>query len=177
MSVRAPRWYALRVKTRQELSSAAGLQTRGLEVFVPTQRERRMWSDRIRSQEVALFPGYVFVRFDPSPAALLTVRRQPGVIDVLGWHRGRAPEVPDDIIFALKRMCGHQRTMTVAQSMPPGAPVQIGRGPLRGVRGEVVHSDGSQRLVVRIGLLGQSVSCALDATDVVLDERPAGLSA
>src|SRR5437868_1057214 len=61
------RWYAVGVHARQEKAGAAELERRGFEVFLPLRRERRPWSDRVKTVELALFPGYLFVRMAMSP--------------------------------------------------------------------------------------------------------------
>jgi transcription antitermination factor NusG len=57
-------WYALRVRSRHEQVTAAGLAYKGYEHFVPSYKERRQRSDRYQTVDVPLFPGYVFCRFD-----------------------------------------------------------------------------------------------------------------
>src|SRR5690606_36806102 len=58
----SPRWHAVGVHARQEKAAAVELERRGFEVFLPVTSERRIWSDRIREVEQALFPGYLFLR-------------------------------------------------------------------------------------------------------------------
>jgi hypothetical protein len=53
-------WFALRVKSRTEKVVATIARNKGYEEFLPLYQCRRKWSDRFKSVELPLFPGYVF---------------------------------------------------------------------------------------------------------------------
>src|SRR5947208_15133086 len=55
-------WYALRVRPRSERAVAAAISGKEYETFLPLQRQSRQWSDRVKSLDRPLFPGYVFCR-------------------------------------------------------------------------------------------------------------------
>src|SRR5215510_12741287 len=58
------RWYALRSRSAGESGVARNLAKKGYEAFLPTYKKKRHWSDRTKIVELALFPGYLFCRFD-----------------------------------------------------------------------------------------------------------------
>ncbi len=159
-------WHAVHVRTRQEGSVTRGLERSGLETFLPTCRVRRVWSDRIRTQDLALFPGYVFVHVHLGPRELLRIRKVRGVVDVVGLRGGRASHVPDDVVTALRTMVELRRDLAVVDTLPAGTDVLIGRGPLTGVRGRVC-GRANDILAVEVALLGRVVTCSLNAEDVV----------
>jgi transcription antitermination factor NusG len=145
--------YALQVKSRYELTTAAILRLKGYDPFVPTYLVRRRWSDRYVNLDVPLLPGYVLCRFD-------TEQRMPvlcteGVQAIVG--AGKAPLPVDEQELA------HLRT--IVQSGLPAAPcpfqagqtVQLERGPLAGVKGMIVTVQSHERLVVSIVMLRRSV--------------------
>src|SRR4029079_14220602 len=81
-------WYALKVRPRFERVAVAHLRSRGYEPFLPTYISKRQWSDRIKSLELPLFPGYLFCQLDlNSRLPILTV---PGVNFIVG--AGKSPE-------------------------------------------------------------------------------------
>ena len=59
-------WFAVRVKSNCERTVATLLDQRGYQRFLPTCKVRTRWSDRIKTAERILFPGYVFCSFNPS---------------------------------------------------------------------------------------------------------------
>src|SRR5215475_5287573 len=84
-------WYALQVRTRREKSVAGLLSYKGYETFAPTCHPAQSYRRKLKSELPALFPGYVFCRFEVTNR--LPVLITPGVIGVVG--RGRVP-VPVD---------------------------------------------------------------------------------
>src|SRR5579863_8768541 len=75
-------WFGIRVRSRSEVRSYDELQLRGFEALLPLRTVRRRWSDRTKTCESPIFPGYVFSRFDPRERVrILSV---PGVAQILG---------------------------------------------------------------------------------------------
>jgi transcriptional antiterminator NusG len=55
-------WYALYTCPRHEKCVAQQIEQRSISCFLPLYRSARRWKDRRKELELALFPGYVFVR-------------------------------------------------------------------------------------------------------------------
>src|SRR5271167_3129059 len=55
-------WYALYTCPRHEKCVAQQIEQRSIACFLPLYRSVRRWKDRHKELELALFPGYVFVR-------------------------------------------------------------------------------------------------------------------
>jgi transcription antitermination factor NusG len=168
-------WYVLAVATRREQAVAQALSS-WVEVFVPVRIERRVWSDRVRTREVALFPSYVFVRLALTPHARVQLLRQKGVLDVVGRgvdrdieKNGIAPAVADATVEDLMRLVQSARALDPVSELLPGRQVVVAAGSLKGVRGVVEEgTDGQRRLVVQVALLGRGVRTVLSADDVLL---------
>src|SRR5579862_5761397 len=75
-------WFAVRVRSNFERVAAIHLRERGYQEFLPTYTTRRNWSDRVKTVEKPLFPGYVFCSFDPYQR--LPILTTPGVLHVVG---------------------------------------------------------------------------------------------
>src|SRR5690242_8121340 len=76
-------WFALTVKAQHEKAVEAYLRANALEGYAPRYRAQRRWSDRIKTVERPLFPGYVFCRF--SFMERLKVLGAPGVGSIVGF--------------------------------------------------------------------------------------------
>jgi transcription antitermination factor NusG len=174
----APRWYALSVHARQERAAEAALVERGFEIWLPTRIERRMWSDRIKAVEQALFPGYLFVRtaLDAERRVeMLKVRQVWDLVGRLPGDRRIAQAIPDHEIESLRTVVGADRALDPVSGLVAGIEVVVGQGALRGARGVVVEApDGRRRLTVQIGILGRGVRVVLEADDVLAAEPEAG---
>ncbi len=152
-------WFAVQVRTSAEKTATNLLQYKGLECFLPLGKSRRRWSDRIKQLDVALFPGYLFCRFDPGNR--LPVLKTPGVIGIVGMGKTPTP-VDDGEIAAIQRV---GKSGLAAQPWPfvqTGHVARIEYGPLRGLAGIVVSAKSESKLVLSVTLLHRSVAVEVD---------------
>jgi transcription antitermination factor NusG len=158
----APRlWFAIRVRSNYERVAAAHLRERGFDEFSPSYQTQRRWSDRTKTIEQSLFPGYVFSRFNPQDR--LPVLTVPGVVGLVGLGKTPSP-IPDQEIETIRRMVQSGLLVRPWPFLEVGQRVLIERGPLAGVEGILQHVKGRFRLVVAISLLHRAVSAEVDRT-------------
>jgi transcription antitermination factor NusG len=152
-------WFALRVRSKHEQTAAMHLHHRGYEEFSPSYKAERQWSDRKKTTEQFLFPGYVFCRLDPQNR--LPVLTVPGVVDIVRFGEAILP-IPEHEIEHVRRLVHSGLLVTPWPFLEIGQKVLIERGPLTGVEGILMAVKGKCRLVVSIGLLQRSVSTEVD---------------
>ena len=68
-------WWVLQTRVRCEQRVSNQLLSKHHEAYVPVARERRRWTDRYRTVELPMFPGYVFVRAVLQAADRLAILR------------------------------------------------------------------------------------------------------
>jgi transcription antitermination factor NusG len=152
-------WYALKVRPRFERVVVAHLRSRGYDPFLPTYITKRQWSDRIKSLELPLFPGYLFCQIDLR--SRLPILTAPGVNYIVGM--GRAPEpVAEQEIESIRAIVGSGLYYEPYPYLTAGQLVRVEHGALVGLIGRVVDVKSSSRLIVSINLLMRSVSAEID---------------
>lgn len=152
-------WFALRIRSNHERVTLTHLRERGYHPFAPSYPVQKQWSDRVKTIEEFLFPGYVFCRFDPTDR--LAVITTPGVVDMVGF--GKSPEpIPDAEVERVRKMVDSGLLVSPYPYVRVGQAVLIERGPLAGVEGILVEAKGKIRLVVSVNLLQRSVSAEVD---------------
>jgi len=162
-------WYAVRVRTRQEKLIASLLEHRSYKTFVPLRRGRRRWSDRMKEIEQALFPGYVFCRFDINRR--LPVLTTPGVLEVVGSGSAFIP-VDEIEILNLQAVVASQICADPWPYQYIGQRVRVECGPLQGVEGFLQTVKTADRLILSVSLLQRSVAVEIDQRWVrPLEER------
>jgi transcription antitermination factor NusG len=164
-------WFALHVRTRYEARVASFLGGKGYELFLPLHTCRKRWSDRIKSVETPLFPGYLFCRFDPQDR--LPILKTPGVIQIAGYNRAPVP-VEESEILALQALIASGLPNQPWPFLGAGDRVRIDAGPLRGHEGVLVEFKGSHRLVLSITLLHRAVAVEIDSA-LVESVRPSSM--
>jgi transcription antitermination factor NusG len=157
-------WFALHIRIYQNDSVKASLHNKGFEVFAPSYTARRVVAGHERQIPAPLFPGYMFCTLDA--AEPLPVLKIPGVIRILGTGSALTV-IPAEEIEAIRRTVASGLPLEPLTLLQPGEPVQVRRGPLAGIRGEVVYHKGKRRLVIRVSALNdRAVSIEVDQTSV-----------
>jgi transcription antitermination factor NusG len=154
-------WYALRVKSNCEKNVAAGIEGKGLEGFLPLYTRRHRWSDRIKSVESPLFPGYVFCRIDP--ARRLPVLTIPGALHFVSIGKEPVP-VDESEISAILTAIRSGLPAEPWNYLEVGQRVRIEEGPLAGIEGILSENRKQLRVVVSVTLLQRSVAVEIDRT-------------
>jgi len=152
-------WFALRVKSRCEKVVSTIAQNKGFQEFLPVYQSRRRWSDRMKSLEMPLFPGYVFCRLNPQHRLpLLTI---PGALHFVGI--GKIPVPIDDAeIAAIQSAVRSGLSTEPWPYLEIGDHVRLEDGPLAGVEGLLVGTAKEQRIVVSVSLLKRSVAVTIE---------------
>jgi len=169
----APAWFCLRTQPKHEHIAAAHLRNEpGLEVYLPRIRFRRATRRGPVWFTEALFPNYLFARFDLA-ACLRRICHTRGVRGVV--HFGdRWPVVPQAVIEELRATLGTDRVHEIREELHPGEAVQIAGGVFHGLRAVVTRVMPSrERVAVLVEFLGRQTTVELPGEAVVrdIDER------
>jgi transcriptional antiterminator RfaH len=174
-----PSWYCVRSKTRQEPLAAQQLRTLGREVetFCPMIRfQRKTVRGRVWFTE-ALFPGYLFARFDYEKS-VTAVRYTTGVRGLV--HFGdEIPTIPPAAIEQIARFLEERGKQPEEPAYRPGDRVEVSEGPFRGFQALVTKvMPARQRVRILIDFLGRCVESELseEALDPVEEEDCAAAS-
>jgi len=161
-----PAWYCVKSRPRQEAVAARNLRALGeVEVLFPRLRRTRRGQAKNQLVVEPLFPGYLFLRFDPAELSA-SVRGTRGVLHLVS-QGGRAVEVPGKVISDLRAL-GPDATLSLLDELPQvGGKVRIIRGIFAGSEGEVLRLHGPQkRIAVLLELLGSEKPVELSSEDV-----------
>jgi transcriptional antiterminator NusG len=156
-------WFALTVRTRSEVLVSSLLQNKGYETFSPTYLKRLRYSDRVKERVAALFPGYIFCRFQPTE--ILPIVNTPAVQKIV-CYGSRPVSITDREIENLRR-AAESGYAEPCPYMSAGEKVRVKFGALAGIEGLLVGLKGTQRLVISAELLHRAVSLEIDADQVV----------
>jgi transcription antitermination factor NusG len=156
-------WYAVYTWVHHEKRVAQQLTERRMDCFLPLYRSVRRWKDRRKELELALFPGYVFVRM--AWRDRLPVLQLPSVVHLVS-SRGQPTPLPEKEIDALRHGLAHQIYGEPYPYLKVGRRVRIAHGPMAGTEGILVRKKDRLRVVLSIDLLMRSVAIEVDAADL-----------
>lgn len=156
-------WFAVWTRSRHESFVHQQLVGKGLDAYLPTVARWSHWKDRRKRIDWPLFPGYCFVRLGTGEARLVT--SCTGVVSLVGFDGGPVP-VADEEILSVRRLVESELRFDPCPFVQEGDPVEVTRGPLRGVVGRLQRKGARERLMVSVGLIGQGLIVDVDAADV-----------
>lgn len=165
-----PAWFCLRTQPKHEHIAAAHLRMEpDLEVYLPRIRFKRPRHQGAVWFTEALFPNYLFARFDLA-ASLRKVHHARGVRGVVHFGN-RWPAIPDAVIADLRARIGADHTYVIDDHVQPGDAVAIAGGLLHGWHAVVTRvMPGRERVAVLLELLGRQTSVELPSAAVVLQD-------
>ena len=160
-------WFCLHAQPKHEHIAAAHIrQIKDTEVFLPRVRFKRATQRGTVWVTEALFPGYLFARFNWQ-TLLRQVKHASGVRGIV--HFGdQWPVVPEKTIEELRQSVGADEMQTISQEFSPGDAVRIADGTLRGLHAVVSRIMPSrERVAVLMDLLGRQTMIELTAGSIL----------
>jgi transcriptional antiterminator RfaH len=158
---RGPAWFCLRTQPKHEHIAAAHFKNDpDIEVYLPRIRFKRATRRGPVWFTEALFPNYLFARFDLA-ACLRRVCHARGIRGVV--HFGdRWPIVPEGVIGELRATVGADEVHVVRDELQPGEVVRIAGGVFHGLQAVVSRVMPSrERVAVLLEFLGRQTSVEL----------------
>jgi len=159
MSAPDTAWFLAQIKPNSDRIAERNLARQGLATFLPRTEETRRAHGRFVTRQAPLFPGYVFVAFDPAAAGWRAVNATRGVSRLISFG-DRPAIVPDDLVTALMQRCDEAGRL---RPVAPGDRVALTRGPFAAFVGTVESLEPERRVWVLLDLLGGRTRVATDA--------------
>ena len=170
MSTATPRyWFAIRVKLFHELKTRDNLQKMGIECFVPTSKEVRVWHDRRVIKDRVLTPQLIFIHAtEEERIEVLQLSSVRFTVCIPG--KSIPARIPDkqmnDFIFFITN-ANNQEIAFLETPLREGDRVRITEGTLTGLEGIIVHNRGKRYFAIKVELLG----CAIMELEETMIEK------
>ncbi|MBN2275842.1 MAG: UpxY family transcription antiterminator [Bacteroidales bacterium] len=141
-------WFAIYTRPHHEKKVNIALQSAGIDSYLPMQTTLRQWSDRKKKVSVPFFSCYVFVHI--TNRHYYPVLNTPGVVRYVTFE-GKAVAIPEKQIQLVKTILGQNiEAEEFDGHIEKGARVEIVRGSLLGLQGELINYASSKRVVIKI---------------------------
>ncbi|HYE33206.1 MAG TPA: transcription termination/antitermination NusG family protein [Methylomirabilota bacterium] len=163
---RSEPWYCVRSKPKHEQIAAASLREAGLEAFAPMIKFKRTTCRGPSWFVEALFPGYLFAKFD-WPTRHKLVQHANGVIGIVRFGE-HCPTIAEEVISELRATMAGKELHVIETPPTEGDEVRVATGAFQGLSGiitQVVRSE--ERVRVLLEFLGRQTSVELPASHVL----------
>ncbi|RMD70419.1 MAG: transcription/translation regulatory transformer protein RfaH [Gammaproteobacteria bacterium] len=154
-------WYLVFCKPRQEERAQLNLERQGYTTYLPKApfkvNRRGRWIQTIQP----LFPRYLFIHLDALSDNWMPIRSTYGVVSIIRF--GDCPaRVPHEVIETIQRHAGKP-----VDTFPRhGDKVWVLKGPMAGLEGIFLSSNGQERVTILLNWLGQQTPTQLPADHV-----------
>ncbi len=166
-------WYVGYVKSCQEKRVAESLDRMEIENYLPIQKVRRKWSDRVKVVDKIVLKGLIFIHTTEITRRALLEE----IYGLYGYMMDRAANgpahIPEDQMEAFRFVVSNSANEVSVSTgnLAPGDTVRIVEGPLEGLECELVNINGRRTIQVKMGLLGTAYA-ELPACSVVKISKP-----
>jgi transcription antitermination factor NusG len=156
-------WHVLYTCARHEKRVAQQIEQRSIACFLPLYRSVRRWKDRRKELDLALFPGYVFVRLALQDR--LRVLQLPSAVRLVSFN-GQPAVLPEAEVEQLRQRLSRGSCMEPHPYLCIGRRVRVCGGPMQGLEGIIVRRKDHCRVVFSLDLIMRSVAVEVDEADV-----------
>ncbi len=146
-------WYAIYTRPQHEKKIYTQLREQKINAYLPLQTTIRQWSDRKKKVDLPLFSCYLFVHITLNE--YYKVLNIPGVIRFITFE-GKAVKIPERQIQVIKDVLSHHEVISeITEPIYIGSKIRVCKGPLTGIKGELIEFAGKKRVIIRIEEIGK----------------------
>ena len=140
-------WFVVNTKAKNENRASHNLGVAAYEVFTPKLRVRKYKEGRFVDVIEAMFPNYIFVRFDPVDDYHM-VKYARGVRTIVSLG-GRIVPLQDDLIEFLRGKLVEGVASVQKKRYTKGEKIMIKEGPFKGLNGIFERElEGEERVLI-----------------------------
>lgn len=154
-------WFAAQLRPQGAQLALDHLERQGIAAFLPRRPVERRAGTLFRPTLEALFPGYIFVSFDPEDPDARVIRSTRGISRLVGTARGPS-SLPSGFVPALHARCDGNGLIISEQELPIAIEVRVIAGPFAGLVGRILSAAPGERVQVLLTLLSAERAVGLD---------------
>jgi transcriptional antiterminator RfaH len=159
-------WYVAQLRPNCLHLAVRGLARQGFGVFLPKIASDKKKTGGVELPWVPLFPGYIFVRFDPARPAWRAINSTRGVSKLVGFGNDGPRSVPPGLIAELQARCNENGLLLAPDDLAPGDHVRILRGPFADFVTEIEQIEPDRRVWLLIEIMGRKTRLGVEIKDL-----------
>ena len=147
------KWFIAQIKPNSYNSAVQNLKRQGFETFLPKMEITKRQKNKFLVQSVYVFPGYIFVFFDPHIITWTKVNSTYGVSKILAFNN-KPSEISSDLILQLKTKYEIHSNQTQNEKLQKGDSIKFFKGPFVDLIAKVESVDENNRIWVLLEAMG-----------------------
>ena len=163
------RWYLVHAQTGREAVAQVNLRRQSYQTFLPSGLRTIRHARKLRTEESAYFPGYLFVSLDLATQQWRPINGTFGVVRLLATNACPMP-VPIGVVEQLIAVASPSGLLDVWPSLAAGDPVRLIAGPFAETLGVVKSLSGRDRVRVLLAIMNSEI--VIEVPRVVCEPAP-----
>ena len=159
-------WFVAQLRPNGLAKARAHLRRQRFESFSPERMGTRPHQGRLMQRRQPLFPGYLFVQFDPATPGWTAINNTRGIARLLLQDPRHPRPLPRGLIAGLQARCGSDELLKPADDLKVGEQIRILSGPFADFITRVDQLPDSERVSVLLDLMGRDVRTLLHRSHV-----------
>ena len=147
------KWFIAQIKPNSYNSAIQNLERQGFEIFLPKMEITQRQENKFIVKNVYVFPGYVFVCFDPLIITWTKINSTYGVKKILTFSNKPA-EISSDLILELKNRYEINSKLTQKQKLQKDDSIKFYTGPFADLIAKVESVDEKNRIWILLEAMG-----------------------
>lgn len=160
------RWHLVHLRPNAEDIARRNLLRQGVTVFCPFEEITVRKKNQHNRGRRTLFPGYLFVSFDPHSIRWGSINSTLGVNRLVSFRENIPAQVPYALISGIMSRCDPTGKLLPITSIEKGLSVVVRRGPFVDFIGHLDDIASDQRVWVLLNILGKSTRVSLNPGDL-----------
>jgi transcriptional antiterminator RfaH len=161
-------WFLAQIKPNSLHLAQRNLIRQGFDVFCPTLQTTRKQRGQYVQIRQSLFPGYLFICFDPTTAPWRAVNSTYGVSRLVSFGSDCPRAVPPSLMARLQKRCNEDGHLLPPETLKKGDKIQILNGPFCGFVTTIEVIGVDQRVWVLLDLLGRQTRITANRKNIRL---------
>lgn len=154
-------WFVAQLKPNALSIARRHLRQQGFRCFGPQRKETRRSGSRIVTRDRPLFPGYLFVHFDPESSSWRKINSTRGIARLVLSNSNAPRPLPSDFIAGLRARCDKDDVLQETEELKTGDQIRVIAGPFADFISKVEHVTDDKRVQVLLGMMNQDVRVRL----------------
>lgn len=147
------KWLIAQIKPNSYNAAIQNLERQGFQTFLPQMEVTQKKENKFRVKKVYVFPGYIFVCFDPRVITWTKINYTYGVSKLI-FFNSKPAEISSNLILELKNRYQNNSNSTQKEKLEKGDVIKFQAGPFAELIGKIENVEGNNRIWVLLDVIG-----------------------
>jgi transcriptional antiterminator RfaH len=154
-------WFVAQLRPQGLVRAQSHLHRQGFETFAPSILTTTLRAGVARETRKPLFPGYLFVSFDPATSGWSAINATRGIARLIVADPRQPQPLPPALMAGLKARCDASDLLAPQSDFNVGDRIRVLAGPFADLVTTIETLPGAARIGVLIDLMGRAVRTIL----------------